>query len=521
MALAFFQLERTAEAQTSPSPAASPTPAPSVTAKRDPLTLTKGNPFTINGNFRAYDFTRQNASGFPSTANQLNQQSINFGTNIRMKYRFGTSGFSVGGSYFYSNPLNGCADPRSTRFNCLTLSGPAALANPGHLNPDTTVPGYSFSTFYEAYLQYEKNGLFARVGDQLINTPWANAEDSRLKPTAFEGADVSYQVNRNVTFEVMDMSRYQSRQTNQFTQQTLLTGAITELPYTSNPPASTGGFQYGRASYANGNFVTNLHYYHFDDIANLGWLDGKYIFTSQRLKPWIAIQAGDEKNTGAAVVGRINSQVYGAQVGVNLSKNLVFTVGADVLPHHVVNLPPGSTCNTGTGQITPTQTFPNPSAGYYVGANVPQCMANGNGTFSVDEGGFASPYTFTHATDPLFTTSLTQGMIDRGAGSSEKLALTYTSTDKRLVLAVSRAYYDYGFANAPDQTAETDGDAMYYLRPVTKAPYRGLLLRYRYGVRTDDHSSALNFPTAIAANGVFFGSLPYFVYSRAQLEYDF
>jgi hypothetical protein len=47
------------------------------------------------------------------------------------------------------------------------------------------------------------------------------------------------------------------------------------------------------------------------------------------------------------------------------------------------------------------------------------------------------------------------------------------------------------------------------------------MLRYRYGVRTDDHSSALNFPTAISANGVYFGALPYVEFNRTQIEYDF
>jgi hypothetical protein len=47
------------------------------------------------------------------------------------------------------------------------------------------------------------------------------------------------------------------------------------------------------------------------------------------------------------------------------------------------------------------------------------------------------------------------------------------------------------------------------------------MLRLRYGVRTDDHSSAVNVPAAIAANGVFFGSLPYNQFNREMLEYDF
>lgn len=507
--LAVSGVERAAVAQTSPSPAASPTPEPKATS----------NPLTIRGAVRAYDFTRQNASGFPSTASQLNQQSFNLGLLLHADYRILNSGFSVGASYIYANPLNGCDNPRSTSFNCATLSGAAALANPQHLNPDTTLPGDGLSGFYEAYVQYDKYGLFAKVGDQVINTPWANASDTRIKPNAFEGADVSYQLTKTLTVEAMDMTRFQPRTSTDWLQQTLLTGATSELPYTQNPSANTGGFQYGRVGYTNGNLTSNLHYYHFDDFANLAWLDGRYSFSRAKFKPYVAIQAGDERNTGSSIVGQINSQVYGAQLGVNLTKNLLFTAGADVIPRHVASLPAGSSCNTSTGTITPAQTYPNPSAGYFVGTNAPQCFANPNGTYSVEYGGLASPYTYSYATDPLFTTSLTQGMADRGApGSSEKLALTYTSTNKRLVLQVSRAFYDYGYAGFPDKTAETGGDALYYLSPKKNTPYHGLTLRYRYGVRTDDHSSALNYPNI---PGVYFGGLPYFVYNRAQLEYDF
>lgn len=519
IALAFSVEEQAAVAQSSPSPAASATPVPAHAR------ATYSNPFTVRGYVRAYDFTRQNASGFPSTASQLNQQSANLGASLHLDYQVLNTGLSFGGSYIYANPLNGCANSHSASFNCATLSGNAALANPLHLNPDNSVPGYGLSTFYEAYVQYKKNGYFAKVGDQVINTPWANASDSRLKPNAFQGADIVYQFSPRFSLEVMDMDRFQSRTTNDFLSQTLLTGAASELPYsTVSAKYNTGGFQYGRLGFTSGNVSSNLHYYHFDDLAYLGWLDGRYTFTHEKLRPFLAIQAGTEKNVGSSLVGKINSQVYGAQLGVNVTKNVVFTAGADVIPRHVENLPAGFKCNASTGQITPSQAIPAPGAGYFVGSNAPQCIANPNGTYSVEYGGIASPYTDSYATDPLFTTSLTQGMVDRRApGSSEKLALTYTSNDKRLVLAVSRAYYDYGFANFPQQTTETDGDAMYYLRALGKGPYHGLLLRYRYGVRTYDHTALADagIPAGTPLAGAYFGGLPYFVYNRAQLEYDF
>jgi hypothetical protein len=204
---------------------------------------------------------------------------------------------------------------------------------------------------------------------------------------------------------------------------------------------------------------------------------------------------------------------------VNVTKNVLLTVGADVIPRKIQNLPAGQVCTAATGQIKQSQAYPNPGAGFFV-PTVPRSVSRTRTARSrVEYSGLASPYTDSYTTDPLFTTSLTQGMVDRRApGSSEKVALTYTSTNKHLVTSVSQAWYDYGFTGFPDQTAEANADAMYYFRPMAPGPYHGLLLRYRYGVRTDDHSSALNYP---GIPGVYFGQSPYFVYNRAQLEYDF
>src|SRR5215469_17355002 len=62
-------------------------------------------PFSYKAYVRAYDFTRQNASNGFSKANQ---QSFNPGISLHGDYSFLGSGFKVGASYFYSNPLNNC-----------------------------------------------------------------------------------------------------------------------------------------------------------------------------------------------------------------------------------------------------------------------------------------------------------------------------------------------------------------------------------------------------------------------------
>ncbi|MHB8240089.1 MAG: hypothetical protein ACYDFS_10715, partial [Vulcanimicrobiaceae bacterium] len=72
----------------------------------------------------------------------------------------------------------------------------------------------------------------------------------------------------------------------------------------------------------------------------------------------------------------------------------------------------------------------------------------------------------------------------------------------------SAARYDYSNVIALSRAAETDVDFTYFFNTVRKGPYRGWSLRDRWGART-----ATNLPFA--------STLPYFVYNRTQLEYDF
>jgi hypothetical protein len=67
---------------------------------------------TLNfrGSFRAYDFTRQNASKGIGGAGQVNQQSIELGLALHADYTF-AKWFSIGGTYELAQPTNGCGDP--------------------------------------------------------------------------------------------------------------------------------------------------------------------------------------------------------------------------------------------------------------------------------------------------------------------------------------------------------------------------------------------------------------------------
>lgn len=476
------------------------------------------SPFSYKGFVRAYYFTRQNASGGVPA---VNQQSFNLGLDLHGDYKFVGTPFSIGATYFYANPLGTCSSAFDHAFGSACVSNKA----PG-VNPDDTLPGYTLSTLMETYVKYNDGRFNATLGNQLYATPWANPSDSRIKPAAFQGVDANYAFNKTWSLEGSYMMRFESRTSSAFDNTTLITACVPGTNGIENTSAGTGcgvgsypritnqGFLYGKLAY-NGpkGFSANANVYSFNNLANLTYLEGRYnLQTMPKFKPYVMAQYALEKNTGNAIVGKINATAFGLKAGLSLTPNIDFSVGYDTVPSksdtysNAQIAATGTACAVGAGAtngfIKGNGTLP-----YWLpqGGN-PDCTVNAAaGTTTIYYGGFASPYTFSYATDPFFTTSMTQGFADRGmSGSAVKAQLNFTSTDKRFNGILSRAYYNYNNGAGVSPTQETDADAWYYLQK----PGKGLLVRYRYGERTQQFTSA-------------FGGLPLFKYNRAQLEYDF
>jgi hypothetical protein len=207
------------------------------------------------------------------------------------------------------------------------------------------------------------------------------------------------------------------------------------------------------------------------------------------------------------------SDVFGLQAGFNPLRAITLTGGFDTIPTRTdaVTLPNGYSCNSTTHQISSPKSYAGNLPYFLTSGGTAECSPNPGGTTSIYYGGWASPYTDSYATDPLFTTSLTQGMIDRRSpGTSFKLQATFTSLNHRLVSYVSQAWYDYNNAGYAQGTQETDFDALYYFSPVPKSgPYHGFLFHYRYGARNlSTYTGATQIPAL-------------FKYNRFMAEYDF
>jgi hypothetical protein len=60
------------------------------------------------------------------------------------------------------------------------------------------------------------HACYAKLGDQVFNTPWTSSSDTRIKPTAYQGADVVYSVSPLWSIELADMIRFQGRVNSTF-----------------------------------------------------------------------------------------------------------------------------------------------------------------------------------------------------------------------------------------------------------------------------------------------------------------
>jgi len=336
-------------------------------------------PFSFRGSFRAYDFTRQNASTGIGGAGQVNQQSIELGLGLHGDYRFANTPLSVGASYLFATPTNGCTSPVSH------LSPPCGRLKAPAVNPDDTLPGFEIKALYEAYLQYKDDHVYAKLGDQVFNTLWTSSSDTRIKPTAYQGADLIYSISPVWSIELAGMIRFQGRVNSTFEKNTLMTSfpagtpgtpANTFVPGGNSIP--TAGLQYARIGYSGTHgLVSSLHLYRFDDIANLAWIEARYTALRQRSKPFIAFHGGLERETGAAVLGKIYSTPLGVQVGGSVTRNIGLTLSYERIPARsdTIRLPAGDTCNANE-QLTVKKgtSFP-----YVLPVNAPQCIATRTG----------------------------------------------------------------------------------------------------------------------------------------------
>jgi hypothetical protein len=518
------------------------TPSPAPTMRPTP------NPLTISGYYRSYYFTRQGASNNPGVqfnyspggkynSNAVNQASLNNAIALHADYHFAGGGFFIGGTYFYADPFSG---PCATALDH-AKGQPCVTQRPPSTNPDDTLPGFILNTFYEGYLAYHDRDLFAKVGDQIFVSPWAGPVDTRVKPAAFQGGDFAY-APRGWTFEAAEMLQFEPRTSSTFQSNTLISsfpagnqGMGSNIFFQGGGGKNTGGFFYERVGYApqGADFGANEYFWGVSDLVNIYWGDAHYTWQENRWKPFVSLQGGWESNAGASYVGKIDSQMFGASLGFNPIKNVTFAVAYDGVPWKYDSVSTGYlasinwTCSNTNYQLKPANGVVNHTLAYFLPVSAGQCYQNANGTTTIAYGGWASPFTDNYATNPVFTTQVSQGEPDRRAGvNSYKIAATYTSPNGRGLFIVSDAWYNYGNNIVGQNTNEWNLDGTYRFMPIPKTgPYHGLQFRYRYAQRSYSNTyfcgAGSICPAGSTPGSTYLGGIPLFKYNRAMLEYDF
>jgi len=450
-----------------PRPSMSAVPK-AVQARQTPSPL---GPFTYSGNLRAYYFVRQNAA---QNAANPNRTAFLPGGTLQLGYNIGKTPFSIGTAYTgaYAGDING----PNPQFNSKL---------------DNSLPAFPLSTFDEAYVQYKNAGVTADVGDFFWNFAWMPASDSRIKPYAYQGGDISFKVIKAVTIGVSRIIRFEPRTSSNFQPDTLLTAPIAG----QGPPIvnrRTAGALHTYLLATTKRFTARAENYQFYDLATLYYADGKYsLAPKSTLDPFIAFQYVNEENAGRSLLGLVNNNTLGFQLGVSASKQLAFTFSYDEAPTHYQDVNARTADIGGAGIFLP-----------FGGTSKTELLRPG--VYRSAFGGIASPYSDGNATDPLYTTSISQGMVDRrSAGQAFKVAAGFISPNKRFKGIASEAYYQYDNFLGQNRTFEDNVDLQYFFNNVGTGVYKGLSIRQRYANRAQ--------PTP-----------PYnFKYSRTQLEYDF
>ena len=348
--------------------------------------------------------------------------------------------------------LGGSLHAETNAFYGLSAGATFYAAEPLGLNDfptktDNSLPGNTVTSLSEGYLNYAYPGAGAlRVGDQKFVSPWANPSDSRMVPATFQG--LVYHSPRRYGFSLTAarIFRWKGRTAEHF-------GTVNLLK------KNTTGFVTVGARYRGHGLSASFWHYRFYSLVDAEYLQGKYaLHTSYRgATALLGFQYLHETDIGSARLGKVDTNVYGLLAGIRLAP-LTVTLGLN----HIA-----------------------PSVGAYHGGDV------------------VSPYTHSYATDPLYTTSMTQGMVEQNsAGNAWKLKGVYWGFQHRIRMIASYAQYNVDQTVHPGQTGnahEIDVDATYFFAGRLK----GLSLRDRVGF--------FDYPGAPAT----------FIYNRVMVQYPF
>lgn len=346
----------------------------------------------------------------------------------------------------------------------LRFDGELYTAQPFGLNSDernrvdNTLPGYALTTLGQSYLQYQHANLLLQGGNQLLNTPWINSTDSRMIPATYQAVYGQTLLFQHFTVTLLRSFRYKGRSENGFTKTNLYnTNNIggTNITAFGNTP-DNGALSFG-VNYQLNNLAAQAWYYQFYDFSQLFYADTRYNFNNFfNLKPFLSAQILQEIGSGKNLLsdyegGNANAVAFGSNLGINFW-DITTSIAYNYIPQQ-------------------------------------------ENAFKY--GDILSPYTSGYADDPLYTTSMIAGLVEKSSGHAVKLTATFNLLNSTLLF--SSSYAKYFTRPYLANTSEIDADLTYNFSQRLK----DCSIRYRIGILNGNSSTGR------------------FVYNRIMLQYIF
>jgi len=257
-----------------------------------------------------------------------NAKTIYFSSRNNFFSGFDQDTVSVGGNLFY----------RTAKYHGLS-AGVSAFVQRGiaHNNNVAKVDSYLHPNLLgigEAYGRWENQSFSITVGNQQLDVPFANSNDWRMVPPLYQGVTARYGDN-NDFFTAFGIDRFKSYIDNSFTRQTTYNAKFD--PFSSIGSESTDGFWGvggGRvASLGAATLKGQAWFVDYLDYAKMTYLEGQVSRAEGTVKPFAAFQFFHEEGDGEELLGKVQSEVYGAQVGVKRN-SITASLGYDYITPH-------------------------------------------------------------------------------------------------------------------------------------------------------------------------------------------
>ncbi|MHB1542968.1 MAG: hypothetical protein ACYCS1_01650 [Gammaproteobacteria bacterium] len=371
---------------------------------------------TLTGEIRDYNFSRW----YESPAAPADQHANALGGLFNFRSVRFAGGFRAGLSFYDATDIFGLNNSEE-----------------GYRFLDTTLYGtQSIQSLGQAFLSYQSGDLFVKGGAEMLKTPWMGASDSRMVPATYEAILSSWQIRPGWSVEAIREFRWKSRTSSRFSATTLYNTNGFAGIYGGQPDLQVGN-QTNPGTLALGTNLDrarmhgNLWYYHFYGLAQMVYGSDAIRFpTARGLFLSVALQALYEWSPASNLLHvPVSSTAYGASLGWGSAQNRL------VLSYNQI---PVRTSAFRLGDVI-------------------------------------SPYSAGYATDPLFTTSMIAGLVEKASGRAAKLGWEYfMGSEFRLILSEAQYWTAPTFPN----THETDIDLTWFV----PGRLRGLSLRNRLGV---------------------------------------